>query len=82
MARFCRPDRADSASVAGFDSAPLRDSLSGDYALPWLDGLALLGGVETGAYAIFNVGSRYSTRIDGYDTVFRLTVNNLFDKRY
>ena len=40
------------------------------------------GEVQTGAYAIFNIGSRYSTRIDGYDTVFRLTVDNLFDKRY
>lgn len=74
----------------------LRASLQGDYGLPGIDGLALLGGVqysaskyanrqggvETGAYAIFNVGSRYSTRIDGYDTVFRLTVDNLFDKRY
>lgn len=74
----------------------LRASLQGDYALPGIEGLALLGGVqysaskyanrqggvETGAYAIFNVGSRYSTRIDGYDTVFRLTVDNLFDKRY
>lgn len=74
----------------------LRASLQGDYALPWLDGLALLGGMQysgsqyadrqgnvaTGSYAIFNIGSRYSTRIDGYDTVFRLTVDNLFDKRY
>ncbi|UCZ84660.1 TonB-dependent siderophore receptor [Pseudomonas sp. L5B5] len=74
----------------------LRASLQGDYALPWLDGLALLGGmqysaskyadrtgnVSAGSYAIFNIGSRYSTRIDGYDTVFRLTVDNLFDKRY
>ena len=74
----------------------LRASLYGDYALPGFDGLALLGGVQysgrkyanrqgevqTGAYAIFNVGSRYSTRIEGYDTVFRLTVDNLFDKRY
>ncbi|VVP95195.1 TonB-dependent siderophore receptor [Pseudomonas fluorescens] len=74
----------------------LRASFQGDYALPGIDGLALLGGVqysaskyanrqggvETGAYAIFNLGSRYSTRIDGYDTVFRLTVDNLFDKRY
>ena len=74
----------------------LRASLQGDYALPWLDGLALLGGMQysgskyadrqgnvaTGAYAIFNIGSRYSTRIDGYETVFRLTVDNLFDKRY
>jgi iron complex outermembrane receptor protein len=74
----------------------LRANLYGDYALPWFDGLALLGGmqysaskyanrqgeVQTGAYTIFNIGSRYSTRIDGYDTVFRLTVDNLFDKRY
>lgn len=74
----------------------LRANLYGDYALPWFDGLALLGGVQysaskyanrqgevqTDAYAIFNIGSRYSTRIDGYDTVFRLTVDNLFDKRY
>ncbi|NBF04292.1 TonB-dependent siderophore receptor [Pseudomonas sp. Fl5BN2] len=74
----------------------LRASLQGDYALPGFDGLALLGGVqysarkyadrvgnvETGAYAVFNIGSRYSTRIDGYDTVLRLTVDNLFDKRY
>ena len=74
----------------------LRASLYGDYALPWVDGLALLGGVQysgkkyasqqggvqAGSYAIFNIGSRYSTRIEGYDTVFRLTVDNLFDKRY
>lgn len=74
----------------------LRANLYGDYALPWFDGLALLGAVQysaskyanrqgevqTGAYAIFNIGSRYSTRINGYDTVFRLTVDNLFDKRY
>ena len=74
----------------------LRASLYGDYALPWIDGLALLGGVQysgkkyasqvgtvqADAYAICNIGSRYSTRIEGYDTVFRLTVDNLFDKRY
>mgnify|MGYP003600121309 CR=1 FL=1 len=74
----------------------LRASLYGDYALPWVDGLALLGGVQysgkkyasqqggvqADAYAIFNIGSRYSTRIEGHDTVFRLSVDNLFDKRY
>lgn len=74
----------------------LRASLYGDYALPWIDGLALLGGVQysgskyanqqgqaqAAAYAVFNLGSRYSTRIDGYETVFRLSVDNLFDKRY
>ncbi len=74
----------------------VRASLYGDYALPWVDGLAVLGGVQysgkkyasqqggvqAASYAIFNIGSRYSTRIEGYDTVFRLTVDNLFDKRY
>jgi iron complex outermembrane receptor protein len=74
----------------------LRASLYADYALPWVDGLALLGGVqysankyanrtgdvEVGDYAIVNVGSRYTTKLDGYETVFRLSVDNLFDKRY
>jgi len=74
----------------------LRASLYADYALPWVDGLALLGGVQysaskyadrvgnvqAGDYAVVNVGGRYSTRIDGYETVFRLSVDNLFDKRY
>ena len=72
-----------------------RGSLSADYALP-VQGLALLGGVQYSAskyanregsvkvddYAVFNAGSRYSTKIEGYDTVLRLTVDNLFDKRY
>ncbi|MFO2462756.1 TonB-dependent siderophore receptor [Pseudomonas sp. 15FMM2] len=74
----------------------LRASLYADYALPWVDGLSLLGGVQYSAsknanrtgqvevadYAVVNVGSRYSTRIDGYETVFRLSIDNLFDKRY
>ena len=73
-----------------------RANLYADYALPWVEGLAVLGGVQYSAsknanhegqvqassYAVFNLGSRYSTRIDGYDTVFRLSVDNLFDKRY
>ncbi|GAB5343483.1 TonB-dependent siderophore receptor [Pseudomonas fluorescens] len=74
----------------------LRTSVYADYALPWMNGLALLGGVqysarkyanrsgnvEVGDYAVVNVGSRYTTKIDGYETVFRLSVDNLFDKRY
>ncbi|WP_342307838.1 TonB-dependent siderophore receptor [Pseudomonas fluorescens] len=74
----------------------LRASVYADYALPWVNGLALLGGVqysakkyanrtgnvEVGDYAVVNVGSRYSTHVDGYETVFRLSVDNLFDKRY
>ncbi|KGF66334.1 TonB-dependent siderophore receptor [Pseudomonas lutea] len=72
-----------------------RGSLSADYALP-IQGLALLGGVQYSTskyanregsvkvddYAVFNAGSRYSTKVEGYDTVLRLTVDNLFDKRY
>ncbi|NCE88286.1 TonB-dependent siderophore receptor [Pseudomonas sp. Q1] len=74
----------------------LRASVYADYALPWVNGLAVLGGVqysakkyanrsgnvEVGDYAVVNVGSRYTTRLDGYETVFRLSVDNLFDKRY
>ncbi|WP_296255682.1 MULTISPECIES: TonB-dependent siderophore receptor [unclassified Pseudomonas] len=72
-----------------------RASLSADYSLP-IAGLALLGGMQYSSskyanregsvkvddYAVFNAGSRYSTKLEGYDTVFRLTVDNLFDKRY
>lgn len=72
-----------------------RGSLQADYSLP-IRGLALLGGVQYSAskyadregsvrvddYALFNIGSRYSTRIGDYDTVLRLSVDNLFDKRY
>ncbi|WPN96150.1 TonB-dependent siderophore receptor [Pseudomonas sp. MUP55] len=74
----------------------LRASVYADYALPWVNGLAVLGGVqysakkyanrtgnvEVGNYAVVNVGSRYTTQVDGYETVFRLSVDNLFDKRY
>ncbi|ARB30887.1 TonB-dependent siderophore receptor [Pseudomonas tolaasii] len=74
----------------------LRASVYADYALPWVNGLAVLGGVqysakkyanrtgnvEVGDYAVVNVGSRYTTKMDGYETVFRLSVDNLFDKRY
>lgn len=74
----------------------LRVSVYADYALPWVNGLAVLGGVqysasknanrtgnvEVGDYALVNIGSRYTTQVDGYETVFRLSVDNLFDKRY
>ncbi|HDS1748570.1 TonB-dependent siderophore receptor [Pseudomonas sp. M2] len=73
----------------------LRAALHADYSLP-VPGLALLGGarysaskyasqagnVQVGGYTVFDVGSRYRTRIGGYDTVLRLTVDNVFDKRY
>ncbi|USW93010.1 TonB-dependent siderophore receptor [Pseudomonas proteolytica] len=74
----------------------LRASVYADYALPWVNGLAVLGGVqysasknanrtgnvEVGDYALVNIGSRYTTKVEGYETVLRLSVDNLFDKRY
>ena len=73
----------------------LRAALQAEYSLP-VPGLALLGGarysaskyasqagnVEVGGYTVFDLGSRYRTRIGGYDTTLRLTVDNVFDKRY
>ncbi|SDI98066.1 iron complex outermembrane recepter protein [Pseudomonas flavescens] len=74
----------------------VRASLSADYRIPGIQGLSLLGGlqysgskyadpsgtVKVADYTVFNLGSRYTTRIEGYETVLRLTVDNLFDKRY
>ncbi|WP_277593742.1 TonB-dependent siderophore receptor [Pseudomonas chlororaphis] len=74
----------------------LRASLHGDYSIAGVPGLALLGGVQYSGskyanregsvkvddYAVFDLGSRYSTRVGDYDTVLRLSVDNLFDKRY
>ncbi|PVZ39529.1 TonB-dependent siderophore receptor [Pseudomonas sp. CC120222-01a] len=73
----------------------LRAALHAEYSLP-VPGLALLGGarysaskyasqagnVEVGGYTVFDIGSRYRMQIDGYDTTLRLTVDNVFDKRY
>ncbi|BDM24201.1 TonB-dependent siderophore receptor [Pseudomonas sp. LRP2-20] len=73
----------------------LRAALQAEYSLP-VPGLALLGGarysaskyasqagnVEVGGYTVFDLGSRYRTRVGGYDTTLRLTVDNVFDKRY
>ncbi|KAF1027230.1 MAG: Ferric-anguibactin receptor FatA [Pseudomonas sp.] len=74
----------------------LRASLHSDYSIESIPGLALLGGVQysaskyanreatvkVGDYAVFDAGARYSTKVSDYDTVLRLTVDNLFDKRY
>ncbi|WP_200626988.1 TonB-dependent siderophore receptor [Pseudomonas sp. LAM2023] len=73
----------------------LRAALQAEYTLP-VPGLALLGGarysaskyasqagnVEVGGYTVFDLGGRYRLRVGEYDTVLRLTVDNLFDKRY
>jgi iron complex outermembrane receptor protein len=95
-ARVINSDTVEYEGHQSINVPKLRASFYGDYSLPWVDGLALLGGVQYSAgkyanregsvkvsdYAIFNAGSRYTTRIDGYQTVFRLSVDNLFDKRY
>jgi len=74
----------------------LRASLQADYALAGVPGLSLLGAarysgakyadrngaVEVGGYTVYDAGARFSTRIGDYPTVLRLSVDNLFDKRY
>lgn len=74
----------------------VRGTLHADYAIPGVPGLAVLGGVQysgskyanregtvkVGDYAIWDLGGRYNTKVGDYDTVLRLTVDNLFDKRY
>ena len=73
----------------------LRAAVQADYQLP-IPGLALLAGarysaskhadqagsVQAGGYTVFDLGSRYHTRVAGHDTVLRLTVDNVTDKRY
>ncbi len=38
--------------------------------------------IKVPGYTIFNIGASYDTIIQGYDTTFRLGVNNLANKRY
>ncbi|AMP00678.1 tonB-dependent siderophore receptor family protein [Collimonas arenae] len=66
------------------------------YTLPNVAGLSLLGGwqysaskaatregdVSVPAYSLFNAGLRYKTSWSGHPTTIRLSVDNLFDKRY
>lgn len=94
-ARVKHSGTADYEDHQALNVPNFRAAVQADYSLP-IDGLALLGGarysaskhanqagtVEVGSYAVFDLGSRYSTRIGGYDTVFRLMVDNVFDKRY
>jgi iron complex outermembrane receptor protein len=35
-----------------------------------------------GGYTIVDIGATYDTQISGYDTTFRLAVNNVADKKY
>ncbi|ETK23307.1 TonB-dependent siderophore receptor [Pseudomonas sp. FH1] len=95
-ARVSGSGTADYEGHQAINVPKLRASVYADYALPWVNGLAVLGGVqysakkyanrsgnvEVGDYAVVNVGSRYTTKVSGYETVFRLSVDNLFDKRY
>jgi iron complex outermembrane receptor protein len=94
-ARVKNSGTADYEDHQALNVPNFRAALQADYSLP-IPGLALLGGarysaskyanqagtVEVGSYAVFDVGSRYSTRIAGYDTTLRLMVDNVFDKRY
>ncbi len=74
----------------------VRSALYADYALAALPGLNLQGSwlysgsksatrdgsASVPSYHIFNTGLRYQTRMAGHPTTVRLTVDNVFDKRY
>ncbi len=74
----------------------VRSALYADYALAALPGLNLLGSwlysgsksatrdgsAAVPSYHLFNAGLRYQTRMGGHPTTVRLTVDNVFDKRY
>jgi len=38
--------------------------------------------IKVGGYTIVDIGATYDTQISGYDTTFRLAVNNVADKKY
>ena len=74
----------------------VRSALYADYALAALPGLNLQGSwlysgsksatrdgsASVPSYHIFNTGLRYQTKMAGHPTTLRLTVDNVFDKRY
>ncbi|ASU37850.1 TonB-dependent siderophore receptor [Herbaspirillum sp. meg3] len=74
----------------------VRSAVYADYALAAMPGLNLQGSwlysgskaatrdgsATVPAYHIFNAGLRYQTRMSGHPTTVRLTVDNIFDKRY
>lgn len=74
----------------------LQANLWGEWDTPWLAGFTLTGGTiytasqyinqantqELDAWTRFDVGGRYTTRIDGRPTTFRATVQNVFDREY
>ncbi|WP_034294435.1 TonB-dependent siderophore receptor [Herbaspirillum sp. RV1423] len=74
----------------------MRSAVYADYAVAALPGFNLLGSwlysgskvatrdgsAAVPAYHIFNAGLRYQTRMGGHPTTMRLTVDNVFDKRY
>lgn len=75
---------------------PLRASLGVDYHLPSLPRLTLMGSwryaapnfatpdgrVRVSAYNVFDVGLRYSTVRERHAVVWRLAIDNLFDRFY
>jgi iron complex outermembrane receptor protein len=44
--------------------------------------LRAAGGLGTAGYTVLNVGARYETRLNGYETTFRVGINNVLDKQY
>lgn len=74
----------------------LRGSVQASWAVPGVEGLALLGGaqysarkyadrigeVDVGGYTVYNLGARYAVRLGSVPTTWWLSVDNLTDKFY
>ena len=95
----CTVEKTNTAALVGKRPTNVANEyakLYAEYALPWITGLTLQGGVFwTGdqfadaantdllpAYTVADVGARYERVIFGQDTIFRLYVSNLANKSY
>lgn len=89
-------DRAEFTGHQTQNNPKLRIATHLSYAVPLVDGLRLLGGLQYSArkyankegtvsvpsYTIFDLGAAYNFKLYGYDTVLRLNIDNLFNKKY
>ncbi|MGE4472647.1 MAG: TonB-dependent siderophore receptor [Sulfuricurvum sp.] len=89
-------NRPTLASTSGSQPTEQLYKLYAEYAIPGFTNLILTGGVYYAgnsaanaqntawvpSYTVADAGARYSTKIAGYDTTFRLNIQNVTDEEY
>ncbi|WP_425468634.1 TonB-dependent siderophore receptor [Pigmentiphaga aceris] len=81
--RVAGAPRFVAAAQLGYQVAQLPGlSLRADVKYTGDTSLRAAGGLSTAGYALVNVGARYDTRLSGYETTFRVGINNLLNKEY